>query len=88
MNAIELSGVNKTFGRVTALRDLNLSVRAGELTALLGPNGAGKTTAINLMLGWRRPARVRCACWAATHAMTWCAPGSDRCRRRVRCRPR
>ena len=34
MNAIELSGVNKTFGRVTALRDLNLSVRAGELTAL------------------------------------------------------
>ncbi|GGL14790.1 ABC transporter ATP-binding protein [Deinococcus radiotolerans] len=55
MNAIELSGVNKTFGRVTALRDLNLSVRAGELTALLGPNGAGKTTAINLMLGLAAP---------------------------------
>lgn len=55
MNAIELSGVNKTFGRVTALRDLNLSVRTGELTALLGPNGAGKTTAINLMLGLAAP---------------------------------
>ncbi|BDP42668.1 ABC transporter ATP-binding protein [Deinococcus aetherius] len=55
MNAIELSGVNKSFGRVEALRDLTLDVRAGELTALLGPNGAGKTTAISLMLGLARP---------------------------------
>ncbi|WP_309571556.1 ABC transporter ATP-binding protein [Deinococcus sp.] len=54
-NAIELAGVDKTFGRVTALRGLNLDVRAGELTALLGPNGAGKTTAINLMLGLGAP---------------------------------
>lgn len=54
-NAIELSGVDKTFGRVTALRGLNLDIRAGELTALLGPNGAGKTTAITLMLGLGAP---------------------------------
>lgn len=50
MNAeatIELCGVSKRFGRVQALHDLNLSIRAGELTALLGPNGAGKTTAIS-----------------------------------------
>ncbi|GAA5534455.1 ABC transporter ATP-binding protein [Deinococcus aluminii] len=53
--AIELRGVSKTFGRVRALDDLNLSLRAGELTALLGPNGAGKTTAIGLMLGLLRP---------------------------------
>lgn len=57
MNAIELSGVDKTFGRVQALADLTLDVRAGELTALLGPNGAGKTTAISLMLGLARPTR-------------------------------
>lgn len=58
MNAeatIELCGVSKRFGRVQALHDLNLSIRAGELTALLGPNGAGKTTAIELMLGLLQP---------------------------------
>ncbi|UBV44191.1 ABC transporter ATP-binding protein (plasmid) [Deinococcus taeanensis] len=55
MNAIELNRVSKTFGRVTALADLTLSVRAGELTALLGPNGAGKTTAISLMQGLAAP---------------------------------
>ncbi|GBF07253.1 ABC transporter [Deinococcus aerius] len=53
--AIELRGVDKTFGRVRALEGLNLDVRAGELTALLGPNGAGKTTAIELMLGLLQP---------------------------------
>ncbi|CAM3965308.1 ABC transporter ATP-binding protein [Deinococcus frigens] len=57
MNAIELSGVDKTFGKVRALANLTLDVRAGELTALLGPNGAGKTTAISLMLGLARPTR-------------------------------
>lgn len=59
MEAIELQGVSKTFGtgskQVTALHDLNLSIRPGELTALLGPNGAGKTTAISLMLGLAAP---------------------------------
>ncbi|MDV6373778.1 ABC transporter ATP-binding protein [Deinococcus arenicola] len=57
MNAIELSGVDKTFGKVRALADLTLNVQAGELTALLGPNGAGKTTAISLMLGLAKPTR-------------------------------
>lgn len=55
MNAIELRNVSKLFGKVTALHDLNLDIRAGELTALLGPNGAGKTTAISLMLGLAAP---------------------------------
>lgn len=57
MNAIELRGVDKTFGAVQALRGLTLEVRPGELTALLGPNGAGKTTAISLLLGLARPTR-------------------------------
>ncbi|MDL2345055.1 ABC transporter ATP-binding protein [Deinococcus sp. MIMF12] len=55
MNVVEMQGVSRTYGPVTALRDLSLQVRAGELTALLGPNGAGKTTAISLMLGLSRP---------------------------------
>lgn len=54
-----LSHVSKTFGtgdrKVTALHDLNLHIRPGEVTALLGPNGAGKTTAISLLLGLSAP---------------------------------
>ncbi|PYE51086.1 ABC transporter ATP-binding protein [Deinococcus yavapaiensis] len=55
LHGIELRGVHKRFGTFTALRDLSLTVRRGELLALLGPNGAGKTTAISLMLGLRPP---------------------------------
>jgi len=51
----QLLGVSKTFGEVQALRNLDFSVRAGELLALLGPNGAGKTTAVKLFLGLARP---------------------------------
>src|SRR5580704_2651198 len=50
-----LQGVSKTYGAVTALRNIDFSVRAGELVALLGPNGAGKTTAVKLFLGSARP---------------------------------
>src|SRR5690348_6580911 len=50
-----LRGVTKTYGQVTALRDIHFSVRAGELVALLGPNGAGKTTAVKLLLGLVSP---------------------------------
>jgi ABC-2 type transport system ATP-binding protein len=51
----QLQHVSKTFGEVQALRNLDFSVRAGELLALLGPNGAGKTTAVKLFLGLARP---------------------------------
>jgi ABC-type multidrug transport system ATPase subunit len=42
--AIQVSGVRKAFGEVTALAGIDLTVTAGTLAALLGPNGAGKTT--------------------------------------------
>jgi ABC-2 type transport system ATP-binding protein len=46
-----LEGVNRNYGEVRALRNVNFTVRAGEVVALLGPNGAGKTTAVKLLLG-------------------------------------
>jgi ABC-2 type transport system ATP-binding protein len=50
-----LQGVSKTYGAVHALKNVQLSIRAGELLALLGPNGAGKTTAVKLLLGLASP---------------------------------
>lgn len=50
-----LTGVNKSYGDIRALRGVNFTVRAGEVVALLGPNGAGKTTAVKLLLGLLPP---------------------------------
>ena len=47
--------LKKSYGKVVALQNLNLEIRAGELLALLGPNGAGKTTLVHLLLGMARP---------------------------------
>ncbi len=49
--AIRLDAVTKTYGAVTAVDDLSLTIRPGEVVALLGPNGAGKTTTIDMVLG-------------------------------------
>jgi len=50
-NAIEISGLRKSFGATAALDGLDLTVQAGEVHAFLGPNGAGKTTTIRVLLG-------------------------------------
>ncbi|UPM43206.1 ABC transporter ATP-binding protein [Halocatena salina] len=55
MAAIELQGVTKRFGEVTALNDLDLTVENGEIYGFLGPNGAGKSTTINVLLDFVRP---------------------------------
>jgi ABC-2 type transport system ATP-binding protein len=52
--AIELGGVVKHYGAVTAVDGLDLRVPAGEIVALLGPNGAGKTTTMSILLGLRQ----------------------------------
>ena len=54
---IELDHLSKTFGAVTAVSDVSLSIDPGEVIAFLGPNGAGKTTTISIMLGLRHPTR-------------------------------
>src|SRR6478736_5875038 len=48
---IELQHVSKTFGKLTALNDINLTLQKGECVALVGPNGCGKTTLIKSILG-------------------------------------
>jgi ABC-2 type transport system ATP-binding protein len=53
--AIELVGLDKSFGPVHAVRGLDLTVEQGEIVAFLGPNGAGKTTTIDMMLGLSEP---------------------------------
>jgi ABC-2 type transport system ATP-binding protein len=59
--AVELSGLSKSYGRVHAVRDLDLSVAAGEIVAVLGPNGAGKSTLNELILGLVSPDAGRVA---------------------------
>lgn len=51
MEALRVEGLRKDFGGVHAVRDVSLSVEAGEHLAIIGPNGAGKTTLFNLLSG-------------------------------------
>lgn len=53
--AIEIQGLHKNYGKVHALRGVNLEVQRGELFGFLGPNGAGKTTTIRCILDMIRP---------------------------------
>jgi ABC-2 type transport system ATP-binding protein len=52
--AISVFGLNKSFGSLKALSEVNFSVRLGEIFSYLGPNGAGKTTTIRILAGLLR----------------------------------
>lgn len=52
---LSLKGVNKSFGPIDVLHDINLDLRAGEVLCLLGDNGAGKSTVIRLLSGVHKP---------------------------------
>src|SRR5215472_9509212 len=54
---VEVDGLTKRFGSVTALEDVSFSVAEGEVFGFLGPNGAGKTTTIRILLGLLRADR-------------------------------
>jgi simple sugar transport system ATP-binding protein len=52
---LALKGINKSFGPIDVLHDINLEVRAGEVLCLLGDNGAGKSTLIKILSGVYQP---------------------------------
>ena len=54
MSTIELRGVTKHFGGFTAVKNVSLSVSAGEVVCLLGPSGCGKTTTLRIIAGLER----------------------------------
>ena len=55
MAAIEMQGLSKRFGDITAVDELSFSTREGAVTGFLGPNGAGKTTTLRMLLGLVTP---------------------------------
>lgn len=55
MDAIKLTGVSKTYGSVTAVDALDLTVPSGQILAVLGPSEAGKSTMTEIVLGLTSP---------------------------------
>ncbi len=55
MNAISITGLVKSYGKVTALQGIDLAVPQGMIYGVVGPNGAGKTTLIKTLVGVARP---------------------------------
>ena len=49
-NALEIKGLSKSFGKIKAVQNLNLSVLPGQVYGILGPNGSGKTTTLGMIL--------------------------------------
>ena len=56
---LRIDGVAKQFGGVTAVDDVSIEVRTGEILSIIGPNGAGKTSLLNMVSGFYRPDRGR-----------------------------
>jgi len=60
--AIDVQGLNKSFGAKHVVKDFSLQVRRGEIYGFLGPNGSGKTTSIRMLCGLLRPDSGRGTC--------------------------
>jgi branched-chain amino acid transport system ATP-binding protein len=52
---LEVRGLTKRFSGLTAVKNLSLGLRAGEIFGLIGPNGSGKSTAMKVIMGIERP---------------------------------
>ena len=54
---LDVRNITKRFGNLVAVKDVSMSVKAGELRAIIGPNGAGKTTFFNMISGYFPPTK-------------------------------
>jgi ABC-2 type transport system ATP-binding protein len=54
-DAIVTQGLTKRFGSFSAVKDVNLHIKSGDVYALVGPNGAGKTTLVKMLVGLLAP---------------------------------
>jgi simple sugar transport system ATP-binding protein len=54
---VELTGIWKYYGSTAAVRDVNLTIRPGEVVGLVGDNGSGKSTLVKIIMGYHRPTR-------------------------------
>jgi branched-chain amino acid transport system ATP-binding protein len=57
MVLLEVQGLKKVFGGLTAVNELDFSIYEGEILGIIGPNGAGKTTVLNMITGFLRPTK-------------------------------
>ena len=68
MNAVELTDVTKSFGSVTAVDNLQLTVPSGTIYGFIGPNGSGKTTTIRMIMRIFYPDRGAIRVFGETHS--------------------
>lgn len=59
MTALEIQGVSKQFGGLTAVNDVTFAVDEGEIRGVIGPNGAGKSTMFRMISGFYKPTKGR-----------------------------
>ena len=88
--AVDVRGLRKSYGDLTVLDGVDLTVARGTVTALLGPNGAGKTTIVGILSTLLVPdgGTARVAAATSSRRPTRCAPPSaspDRCRPSTTC---
>ena len=57
MTILEITGLTKSFGGLTAVSNIDIKVEDGDILGFIGPNGAGKTTFFNLITGVIRPTK-------------------------------
>jgi branched-chain amino acid transport system ATP-binding protein len=60
MTLLQIDGISKHFGGLTAINNLSVSIGEGEIVGMIGPNGAGKTTIFSVISGFYKPDEGKC----------------------------
>ena len=64
--AIDVRGLNKSFGDKHVVQDVDLQVEEGRICGFLGPNGSGKTTTLRMLCGLLTPTAAKARRWGST----------------------